>query len=78
MGIQFVADEGFRADTVTAFWVKDGTAGDIQKTLEDKHRIGRGQGDLRRQGHDDKNRALRNPHAESPTSALHSMDEVIG
>ncbi len=36
---KFVADENCRADTVTAFWVKDGTAGDIQKTLESKHGI---------------------------------------
>ena len=38
-GFDFVADEGFRADTVTSFWVKDGTAGDIQKTLESQHNI---------------------------------------
>jgi alanine-glyoxylate transaminase/serine-glyoxylate transaminase/serine-pyruvate transaminase len=38
-GLKFVAEEGFRADTVTAFWVKDGTAGTIQKTLEEKHDI---------------------------------------
>jgi alanine-glyoxylate transaminase / serine-glyoxylate transaminase / serine-pyruvate transaminase len=38
-GFNFVAEEGFRADTVTSFWVKDGTAGDIQKKLEDEHEI---------------------------------------
>ncbi len=38
-GFKFVADEDCRADTVTAFWVKDGTARDIQKTLENKHGI---------------------------------------
>lgn len=39
LGLDFVADEGYRADTVTAFWVKEGTAGDIQKTLEREHGI---------------------------------------
>ncbi len=39
LGLSFVADEGFRSDTVTAFWVKDGTAGDIQKTLEREYGI---------------------------------------
>jgi aspartate aminotransferase-like enzyme len=34
MGLDFVADEGYRSDTVTAFWVKEGTAGEIQKRLE--------------------------------------------
>ena len=34
MGLDFVADEGYRSDTVSAFWVKEGTAGDIQKKLE--------------------------------------------
>lgn len=34
MGLDFIADEGYRSDTVTAFWVKDGTAGDIQTRLE--------------------------------------------
>jgi alanine-glyoxylate transaminase / serine-glyoxylate transaminase / serine-pyruvate transaminase len=38
-GFRLVAEEGHRADTVTSFWVKDGTAGDIQKTLEAKHGI---------------------------------------
>jgi alanine-glyoxylate transaminase / serine-glyoxylate transaminase / serine-pyruvate transaminase len=38
-GFKFVAEEGHRADTVTSFWVKDGTAGDIQKTLENEYDI---------------------------------------
>jgi alanine-glyoxylate transaminase / serine-glyoxylate transaminase / serine-pyruvate transaminase len=38
-GFKFVADEGFRADTVTSFWVKEGTAGPIQQKLEDEHGI---------------------------------------
>jgi len=39
LGADFVADEGFRADTVTAFWVENGKAGEIQKTLDEKHNI---------------------------------------
>jgi alanine-glyoxylate transaminase/serine-glyoxylate transaminase/serine-pyruvate transaminase len=38
-GLDFVADEGYRSDTVTAFWVKDGTAGEVQKKLEDESGI---------------------------------------
>jgi alanine-glyoxylate transaminase / serine-glyoxylate transaminase / serine-pyruvate transaminase len=38
-GLDFVAEEGFRANTVTSFWVKEGTAGPIQKTLESRHKI---------------------------------------
>ena len=38
-GFKFVADENYRADTVTSFWVKDGTAGEIQKTLENRYGI---------------------------------------
>jgi len=34
-----LADEGFRADTITAFWVQDGMAGGIQHTLDDKYNI---------------------------------------
>jgi aspartate aminotransferase-like enzyme len=34
MGLDFVADEGYRSDTVSAFWVREGTAGDIQRKLE--------------------------------------------
>ncbi|MDV3293487.1 MAG: alanine--glyoxylate aminotransferase family protein [Nitrososphaerales archaeon] len=39
MGLRFVADEGFRADTVTSFWVEEGKAGGIQKTLNEKYDI---------------------------------------
>jgi aspartate aminotransferase-like enzyme len=38
-GFKFVADEGYRADTVTSFWVKEGTAPLIQKKLEEEHGI---------------------------------------
>ena len=39
LGLDFVAEVGARADTVTALWVKEGTAGTIQKTLEEAHHI---------------------------------------
>jgi len=39
LGLEFVAEEGYRADTVTAFWVKEGLAGGIAKTLSDRHGI---------------------------------------
>lgn len=38
-GLKFVADDGFRADTVTSFLVKDGTAGETQKAMESEHGI---------------------------------------
>lgn len=38
-GFDFVAGEGFRANTVTSFWVKDGTAGEIQKKLEEEYSV---------------------------------------
>jgi alanine-glyoxylate transaminase/serine-glyoxylate transaminase/serine-pyruvate transaminase len=38
-GFRFVADEGYRADTVTSFWVKEGKAGDIQRTLESTYDV---------------------------------------
>jgi aspartate aminotransferase-like enzyme len=49
LGVDFVAEEGSRAETVTAFWVKDGTAGNIQKKLEEQHHIvvAKGIGDTR-------------------------------
>ncbi len=76
-GFKFVADEGFRADTVTSFWVKDGTAGDIQKTLEDKHRIV-----VARGIYEARDTMIRIGHfgiltPKRLTSALHSMDEVL-
>jgi len=39
MGVEVLADEGFRADTITAFWVQEGTAGGIQHALDDKYNI---------------------------------------
>ena len=38
-GQKFVAEEGHRADTVTAFRVEDGKAAPIQKKLEEEHNI---------------------------------------
>ena len=76
-GFKFVADEGFRADTVTSFWVKDGTAGDIQKTLEDKHGVV-----VARGIYEARDTIIRIGHFGILTpkrlkSALHSMDEVL-
>jgi len=39
LGVDILADEGFRADTVTAFWVEDGKAGAIQKELDEKYNV---------------------------------------
>ncbi len=39
LGVDFVSGEGFRADTVTAFWVENGKAGEIQRELDEKHGI---------------------------------------
>jgi aspartate aminotransferase-like enzyme len=76
-GFRFVADEGYRADTVTSFWVKDGTAGDIQKTLETKHRI-----TVARGIYEAKDTMIRIGHFGILTprrlaSALRSMDDVL-
>jgi len=76
-GFKFVADEGFRADTVTSFWVKEGTAGDIQKTLEDKHGIV-----VARGIYEARDTMIRIGHfgiltSKRLASALHSMDEVL-
>ena len=49
LGVDFVAESGSRADTVTAFWVEDGKAGNVQKVLEATHHIvvAKGIGDTR-------------------------------
>ncbi len=39
LGADFVADAGHRAETVTSFWVRDGTAADIQRKLEQERGI---------------------------------------
>ena len=56
-GQKFVAEEGHRADTVTSFWVKDGTAGPIQRALEAEHRVM-----VSRGIYDDKDRMIRIGH----------------
>ena len=38
-GLKLVADEGYRSNTVTSFWVREGAAGDIQKNLESAYGI---------------------------------------
>ncbi len=76
-GFRLVADEGFRADTVTAMWVKNGTAGPIQKKLEEEHGIV-----VARGIYDDKDTMLRIGHfgnltPRRLTSALGSMGRVL-
>jgi alanine-glyoxylate transaminase/serine-glyoxylate transaminase/serine-pyruvate transaminase len=39
LGLKFVADKGYRSDTVTSFWVRDGTAAGVQKRLETEYAI---------------------------------------
>jgi aspartate aminotransferase-like enzyme len=56
-GQKFVAKEGNRADTVTSFWVEDGKAGPIQKTLEQQHKVM-----VARGIYDDKDRMIRIGH----------------
>ena len=56
-GQKFVAEEGHRADTVTSFWVENGKAGPLQKTLEEKHGIM-----VARGIYDDRDRMIRVGH----------------
>ena len=39
LNLDFVAEEGYRADTVTAFWVKNGNASKLQKTMRQVHGV---------------------------------------
>lgn len=39
LGLEFVAEDGYRADTVTGFWVDEGKAQLIQKMLIEKYNI---------------------------------------
>jgi aspartate aminotransferase-like enzyme len=76
-GQRFVAEEGHRADTVTAFWVEDGKAGPIQKTLEAEHRVM-----VSRGVYDDKDRMIRIGHfgiltPDTLGRALESLEEVM-
>ena len=56
-GQKFVAEEGHRADTVTSFWVEEGKAGPIQKTLEEEHHVM-----VSRGIYDDRDRMMRIGH----------------
>jgi len=56
-GQRFVAEEGRRADTVTAFWVEKQNAGAIQETLEKEHGIV-----VARGIYDDRDRMMRIGH----------------
>ena len=76
-GQKFVAEEGHRADTVTSFWVQDGKAGPIQKTLENEHHVM-----VSRGIYDDKDRMIRVGHfgilePETLRRALDSMGSVM-
>ncbi|MDG6956578.1 MAG: alanine--glyoxylate aminotransferase family protein [Nitrososphaerota archaeon] len=76
-GQRFVAEEGHRADTVTSFWVEDGKAGPIQKTLESEHHVM-----VSRGIYDDKDRMIRVGHfgilqPEVLGRALGSMGDVM-
>lgn len=76
-GQKFVAEVGHRSDTVTAFWVENGKAGPLQKTLEQEHRIM-----VSRGIYDDKDRMIRIGHFGILTpdvlkSALGSMGKVM-
>ena len=77
LGLEFVAEDGHRADTVTGFWVKDGLAGDVQKSLESRHNIV-----VSRGIYEDKDRMIRIGHfgiltLERLKSALASIEEVL-
>jgi alanine-glyoxylate transaminase / serine-glyoxylate transaminase / serine-pyruvate transaminase len=74
---RFVADEGYRANTVTSFWVKEGTAGDIQKRLEAEHGIV-----VARGIYEASDKMIRIGHfgiltPERLASALDSLDQVL-
>ncbi|MDE1857970.1 MAG: alanine--glyoxylate aminotransferase family protein [Thaumarchaeota archaeon] len=76
-GQKFVADEGHRADTVTSFWVEEGKAGPIQKTLEEEHHVM-----VSRGIYDDRDRMIRIGHfgilePETLRGALDSMGGVM-
>ncbi len=77
LGFKFVADDGYRADTVTAFWVREGIAGDIQKTLENKYGVV-----VARGIYEARDKMIRIGHfgilsLERLASALDSLEEVI-
>jgi aspartate aminotransferase-like enzyme len=76
-GQRFVAEEGHRADTVTAFWVEKQNAGAVQDTLEKEHGIV-----VARGIYDDRDKMLRIGHfgiltAETLRKALDSLGSVM-
>ena len=76
-GQRFVAEEGHRADTVTAFWVEEGKAGPIQKALESEHKVM-----VSRGIYDDKDKMIRIGHfgilePETLGKALESLGGVM-
>jgi aspartate aminotransferase-like enzyme len=76
-GQRFVAEEGHRSDTVTAFWVEDGKARPVQKTLESEHHVM-----VSRGIYEDKDRMIRIGHfgiltPEVLKRALDSMGDVM-
>ena len=72
-GQKLVAEKGHRADTVTSFWVEDGKAGPIQKTLEERHNIM-----VARGIYDDRDRMIRIGHFGilTPEVLKRSMDRM--
>ena len=78
LGLPLVADEGFRADTVTAFRVKEGTSAGIQKAMDQKHHIVVARGIS-----EDRDRIIRLGHfgiltPERLREALDSLEDVLG
>ena len=74
-GQKFVAEEGHRADTVTSFWVENGKAAPLQKTMEDRHNV-----IVARGIYDDKDRMIRIGHFGILTPELlgKSLDYMDG
>lgn len=72
-GQRFVAEDGHRADTVTSFWVENGKAGPIQRTLEDEHNIM-----VARGIYDDRDRMIRVGHFGilTPNTLKESLDRM--
>jgi alanine-glyoxylate transaminase / serine-glyoxylate transaminase / serine-pyruvate transaminase len=74
-GQKFVAEEGHRANTVTSFWVTDGRAGPIQKTLESEHKVM-----VSRGVYEDRDRMIRIGHFGilQPETLRRAMDSLGG
>ena len=72
-GQKFVAEKGHQADTVTSFWVENGKAGPIQRSLEEKHNVM-----VARGVYDDRDRMIRIGHFGILTPELleRSMDKM--